>query len=204
LKANCMNIKFGSLQNKVIMQLARYGPQTITEIQEGLKIDPNNYGAVSSAVHSLEKQQAIKKAGEPREYKGKIYPRFYLDGLGLAAAIKQGANLRVLRKQVLDLATDNPSYIGAPYEIPQEEMMQYVKAMFDGLRVLKPENRDIVIDCSSHGLPIMAQKITLPFFGLDRDNNKKIIKAMAKYPAVKVKISAMIKDVQDALNEEDV
>lgn len=203
-KKRYMNKTYGTLQNKVMMQLARIGPQTITEVQKGLNIDANNYMAVSTAIHSLEKQSAIMKTGDSFEFKGKTYPRYWLNAEGLRFAIEQGADLSVLRSTSLQLAYDDPLYMKSPSGsgYNDNDKMQMLKAFFDALAVLDQKERTALLNSQDYTETFGLQRINISLKEFSNEKTDTYFRAMKKYPKVKSIMQDKLAHIQKILDED--
>jgi hypothetical protein len=155
------------LQKKIVLHLAKTGPQTINQTVKKIK---HSYKPSWTAFNSLEKKGIVRK-GKTKEYRGNEYPLYWLTEEGVITALLEGAS-------PIDLLTKTKEVY------PNNQMLQY------GLEMAPNLNLDIfrifLTALKSKGTLSPVDLGTIFFTQMDTDTTfEKLVKAletMKKYP----------------------
>jgi hypothetical protein len=90
------------LQKRIILYLAKNGPQTINETKKGIK---GHYKSSWIAFNALEQKGLVKKT-DVKIYRNREYPRFWLTQGGIFVALVEGANAGNLLQRTVKVYPD--------------------------------------------------------------------------------------------------
>lgn len=101
-KPQAKRSSFPPLQKRIILYLAKSGPQTINETKKGIK---GHYKSSWIAFNVLGQKGLIKKT-EVKDYHNRKYPRFWLTQGGIFVALVEGANAGNLLQRTINVYPD--------------------------------------------------------------------------------------------------
>jgi hypothetical protein len=170
------------LQKKIVLYLAKTGPQTINQTAKKIK---HSYKPSWIAFNSLEEKGIVRK-GKSKEYRGNAYPLFWLTEEGVVTALVEGAS-------PIDLLTKTKEVY------PNNQILQY------GLEMAPHLNRDIfrilLTALKSKGTLEPADLGTIFYIQMDSDPSfERLIKAletMKKYPKQYKHFKEQVSRIQD-------
>jgi len=111
-KQKTKGYKLPPLQKRVVLCLARTGPQTINEIKNNIaQLEPAqthrcHYKATWLAVKSLGQKDLVHEAGL-KEYRGRRYPRFWLTDESVVVAVIEGVDPNDLLQKTRETFPDD-------------------------------------------------------------------------------------------------
>lgn len=111
-KQKTKRYKLPPLQKKVLLCLAKMGPQTINEIKNNIpQLEPahtskSHYKPTWMAVKSLIQKNLVHQIAL-KKYRGRKYPKLWLTDEGVIAAVIEGVDPNGLLKKTRDLYPDN-------------------------------------------------------------------------------------------------
>jgi hypothetical protein len=94
---------FPPLQKRIILHLAKSGPQTINETVKGIS---GQYKSSWIAFQALKKKGLIKEV-TLKNYRARDYPRFWITESGIYIALYEGAKPETLLSKTLEIYPEN-------------------------------------------------------------------------------------------------
>jgi len=180
-----------SLQNRILLYLAKQGPQTINETVKGIRSSDykSQYKSSWIAFHSLERKKVIQKT-HAKTHQGREYPRFWLSNAGVFIALVEGASAQHL------LAKSLQTY-------PNDKALQCCLelAPFTGIEAYRVALSAILSKGKLEPSDAATMMFTLANKDLSNTQFKQFRQILKRYPQQYEKLEKQIKQLTEFLNK---
>jgi len=119
------------LQKRIVLALAESGPVTKNQLMKNLRSP--RYKAVWTALNSLIEKKSVRAAGI-MPYRGRVFPTYWLTGIGIMEALCHGANTDTLKTHGFNIYPDEKVELELMVEMAKNIGSERLRTIFEMFR----------------------------------------------------------------------